>query len=114
MAVTDIISPRKLRRMIWANEQHKREHAELSIEHTCISKYHGQYWFRKSRGMTMDELMVRYRRLAEVLTALEEDMAQYDRLLYLHMVATDEARQSFNPFGGINFKETNLVQTTMF
>lgn len=114
MPVSDIIPKGKLKQMMWANEAHKTEYDTLSTEHTTISKYYPYGWYQRARGMSQQELQERYKKIAYILDTLEADIQDYERRLYLHIVATEEVKASSNPFAGINFKETTLVQTSLF
>jgi len=95
-------------------DEWKRQLTILEGEWMLIGKYHRERWFQKIMRKTLEELLARYHFVVTVIITLERDIEQVQEMIYKHYRAMEELEDSMNPFAGINFKETPLVQTTMF
>ena len=101
--VEHLLSKKKLQMMRYAVGSWKVELEKLTAEHRLISLYHRKRWFRKwYMGISVEELLAKYRAMVPIIEALEHDIAEYECKIYLHHVAVDELADDMQALGGID------------
>lgn len=114
MPEEDLISKETYKSLCWAVRDYTSELYKLTGEHSLISKYRERLWFQRVMRMTEGELTIRYMYLAKMILDIESEIDQCRRRIFLHDAAVEQLQGSMNPFAGINFKETPLVQRNLF
>jgi len=92
----------------------KKDLEDWSFEHNMWSKYHNHFWFKRATGISTEQMLEKFYRLADLITFFEPELKAYETILANHMLAVEYLNDDMTALRKINLKTTELKQKPLF
>jgi hypothetical protein len=110
-----LLTAGKLKQNYYALRSAKDEHKKATDDIEFWCKYGRKHWFRKTMGnMSEFDVEVKIHRLQRLIDSLQCTIDECNMEIHWHLIATEELRNSMKPYEGLNMKEIELKQQTLF